>query len=77
MYMALQSSGQISANNIQSELGGSNPIGLSEYYAGGAYTPAGAGPPTSGVIKYSNFYGVSSQATGLANTAGKIGYIVP
>ena len=75
MYMALQSSGQISANNIQSELGGSNPIGLSEYYAGGAYTPAGAGPPSSGTIRFSNFYGVSSQAVGLPNTGGKIGYI--
>lgn len=75
MYMALQSSGQISANNIQAELGGSNPIGLSEYYAGGAYTPAGAGPPSSGTIGYSDFYGVGSQATGIANTAGKIGYI--
>lgn len=75
MYMTLQSSGAISASQIQTELGGANPISLSEYYSGGAYTPAGAGPPSSGTISFSNFYGVSAQATGIANTAGKIGYI--
>ena len=29
--MALQSSGAISLGNIQTEFGGSNPIGLNEY----------------------------------------------
>lgn len=35
----LQGSGAISLANLQSVMGGSNPISLSEYYRGGAYTP--------------------------------------
>ena len=37
--MALQSSGTITLAQIQTEFGGSNPIGLSEYYKGGSYVP--------------------------------------
>jgi hypothetical protein len=36
----LQTSGAISLANIQTVMGGSNPISISEYYRGGAYTPA-------------------------------------
>lgn len=36
----LQSSGAISLANLQTTMGGANPISLSEYYRGGAYTPA-------------------------------------
>ena len=32
--MALSSSGSISLSQIQTEYGGSNPIGLNEYYIG-------------------------------------------
>ena len=39
--MPLQSSGAISLNDIQTEFGGSNPISLSEYYAGGSFVAAG------------------------------------
>ena len=64
--MTLPSSGPLSLADIQGEFGGSNPISLSEYYAGGAYVPAGTtgvnGPvPTSGTISISNFYGTSNQ----------------
>lgn len=59
--MVLPSSGAISLANIQTEFGGSNPIGLNEYYRDGAYVGAGAPTvPTSGVIDLQDFYG--SQA---------------
>lgn len=62
--MPLPSSGPLSLNDIQTEFGGTNPISLSEYYAGGANVPAGTsgtnGPvPSSGAISISNFYGTS------------------
>lgn len=38
--MALQSSGAISFSDIQTEFGGSNPIGINEYYKGGSYVPS-------------------------------------
>ena len=49
--MALQSSGPISLLNIQDELGGSNPISLSEYYG------SATGVPASGTLSLSTFYG--------------------
>ena len=56
--MALQSSGAISLNDIQTEFGGSNPISLSEYYLNGAYTTSNnTSVPTSGAISIDNFYG--------------------
>lgn len=56
----------ISASAIQTEFGGSNPIAINEYYAGGSYVPSGTANatsvsiPTSGQIAYSNFSGASS-----------------
>ncbi len=63
--MALPTSGPLSLSDIQGEFGGSNPISLSEYYAGGGLVPSGTsgtnGPvPTSGTISISNFYGTSN-----------------
>lgn len=63
--MAIPSSGAISLTTVQTEFGGSNPISLSEYYAGGAYVPAGTSGtygavPSSGAISLRNFYGTSS-----------------
>ena len=59
--MTLPSSGEISLSAIQTEFGGANPIGLSEYYRGGSIIPATTSLnttiPTSGVITFSNFYG--------------------
>ena len=48
--MALQSSGAISLENIQTVFGGTNPISLSEYYANAnlAYTVGVSGIPNIG-----------------------------
>jgi len=74
--MPLQSSGVISLANIQTEFGGTNPIGLNEYYLNGAYTTgSGAtGVPTSGTISLGSFYG-KSKITGAVEymLAGNIG----
>jgi|VirMetMinimDraft_7_1064189.scaffolds.fasta_scaffold36075_2 hypothetical protein len=52
--MALPSSGAISLSNIQTEFGGTNPIGLSEYYSKG-------NAPASGEIQLAaDFYGTSN-----------------
>jgi hypothetical protein len=56
--MTLQSSGPISLGQIQTEFGGANPIGISEYYRNGAYTTSNnTRVPTGGTIKCSDFYG--------------------
>jgi hypothetical protein len=44
--MTLPSTGALSLSQVQTEFGGSNPISMSEYYAGGARVAAGA----SGVL---------------------------
>ena len=49
--MTLQSSGAISLLDVQNEFGGSNPIGINEYYG------VDAGVPSSGTISLNNFYG--------------------
>src|SRR5210317_2034344 len=55
----------ITATSIQTEFGGSNPIAINEYYAGGSYVPSGTANatstsiPTSGQIAYSNFSGAT------------------
>lgn len=77
--MTLPSSGPLSLADIQTEFGGSNPISLSEYYAGGAYVPAGTtgtnGPvPSEGTISISNFYG-TSNIPALSVTADNVGGI--
>ena len=53
--MPLQSSGAISLNDIQNEFGGSNPIGINEYYG------AAPGIPSSGTISLNLFYGKSAE----------------
>ena len=59
--MALQASGAISLANIQTEFGGSNPIGLNEYYRNGSYVGGGApNVPTSGTIDFADFYGAQA-----------------
>jgi len=58
--MALPASGTISFDQLQTEMGGSNPISLSEYYRTGSYVAdiaQNASIPTSGTISLSNFYG--------------------
>ena len=73
----------ISLNNgIAEEFGGddSSNVVLSQYYAGGIYTPASTtGVPTTGQIKFSDFLGTSKlitnawSATGANDYAGKAG----
>lgn len=63
--MTLPTSGPLSLTDIQTEFGGSNPISLNEYYAGGSYVPSGTtgtygAVPTSGQISIQNFYGTSN-----------------
>jgi hypothetical protein len=55
--------GTITLLDIQNEFGGSNPIQLTEYYAGGVNVPAGtAGVPSSGTIAMGDLRG-KSKAT--------------
>jgi hypothetical protein len=63
--MAIPSSGPLSLTDIQTEFGGTNPISLNEYYAGGGLVPAGTSGtygavPSSGAISIQNFYGTSA-----------------
>jgi hypothetical protein len=63
--MAIPASGPLAFTDIQTEFGGSNPISLSEYYAGGGLVPAGTSGtygavPSSGQISVQNFYGTSA-----------------
>lgn len=60
--MALQGSGNpISLAQIQAELGGENPISLSEYYRNGDYTISyNTNVPTTGLIDFEDFYGAVS-----------------
>ena len=61
----------ISLTNIQTEFGGSNPIAINEYYAGGTYVGSGTANatsvsvPSSGQIAFSNFSGASAVFHGL------------
>ena len=62
--MPIPASGPLSMTDIQTEFGGANPIGLNEYYAGGANVPAGTSGtfgavPSSGAISIQNFYGTA------------------
>ena len=76
--MTMQSSGEITFAQIQTEHSGSNPIGLNEYYRGGsltAFNPQNTNIPTSGTIATDDFY--SSRGFGATNgfifTAGTTG----
>jgi len=64
--MPLPTSGPLTFDNIQTEFGGTNPIGLNEYYAGGGLVPSGTtgtngAVPSSGAIGVFNFYGTSNR----------------
>jgi len=65
--MVLQSANAISFENIQTEFGGTNPIGIDEYYLNGIYTTGtgATGIPTSGTISLNDFYGKSKIAGGI------------
>jgi hypothetical protein len=62
--MAIPLSGPLSLTNIQTEFGGTNPIGLNEYYRNGGLVPnapQNAPIPTSGAISIGNFYGATNR----------------
>ena len=70
--MTLQTSGAISLSQVQTEFGGSNPISMSEYYAGGSYVPAGTSGtngavPSSGAVSMSKFYGTSAIVVSISD----------
>ena len=63
--MTLPTSGPLTFSDIQTEFGGTNPIALNEYYAGGGLVPAGTSGtygavPSSGQISVQNFYGTTA-----------------
>lgn len=63
--MAIPSSGSLSYAQIQTEFGGTNPISLNEYYAGGGLVAPGTtgtfgAVPSSGQISTRNFFGTSA-----------------
>ena len=63
--MTLASSGTLTLNDIQGEFGGSNPIGLNEYYRGGSLVPNHSNTssiPTSCTIDVQDFHGTSSAS---------------
>jgi len=62
--MALPPSGRLAFTDIQTEFGGTEPIGLNEYYRGGPFVPVSSGTvniPSSGTIAVSNFYGSTDR----------------
>lgn len=62
--MVLQTTGKISLSNIQTEFGGTTPLNMSNYYAGGANVPLLiSGVPTSGQINLNTFYGKQKGLT--------------
>ena len=63
--MTVTASGVIRlSGDIVAEFGGSTPHGLSEYYRGAGLVTAGnTNVPTSGVIKFSDFYGTTATVT--------------
>lgn len=77
--MTVKSSGSLAFSEIQTEFTGSNPISLSEYYAGGSYVTAGTtgingAIPSSGAISVSKFYGTQKTLAILELTAGLYSY---
>ncbi len=73
----LPTSGTLSWNDIQNSFGGSNPIGINEYYRDGGIVPfssLNSGIPTSGTINATNFYGTDGfNGTSGNYTAGTTG----
>jgi hypothetical protein len=69
----------LSLSQIQGEFGGSDPVSLNEYYAGGTYVSAGtvgypgdvSTPiPSSGAISIANFYGATKYLYSFTVTTG-------
>lgn len=71
----------LALSEIQTEFGGSNPISLNEYYAGGANVPSGTtgdfgALPTSGTIGVQKFYGSEAVTSPIQSGDGFFLFIV-
>ena len=70
----------ISLGNIQTEFGGSNPIAISEYYAGAGLVGSGTANatsvviPSSGTISFANFSGAAALSATLPSWNSGFGY---
>jgi len=70
--VAIPTSGALAFSALQTEFGGTNPIAISEYYAGGGLVPAGSSGtngdvPSSGTIAISKFYGTENVVVMVAS----------
>ena len=77
--MALPNSGSLSLSQIQSEFGGSNPIGLNEYYRGGSLVPNHSltgNIAASGTISVNMFYGTQDASPVDNSFAGNVANLV-
>ena len=64
--MAMQTSGEISIQDLKIFFGAGGTRGMSDFYRGGTFVPdisANSGIPTSGEIALSDFYGSQAQRT--------------
>lgn len=75
--MTIVASGSVAMTDIQTEMGGSNPISLSEYYRNGGYTTSlpswNSAIPTSGTINMGDFRGKTKYTSGSASWYGARG----
>lgn len=68
----------VSFSTIQSYLGGSSPISLSEYYAGGEYVPSvGNSVPSSGTISINSLLGIETRYTVITAFTSSGSFTVP
>ena len=74
MATTIPASGPVSFATIQSAYGGSNPIGMNEYYRGGSYVDntgvSNPNIPTNGAISVNNFRGTTAFAAPQVSTIG-------
>lgn len=78
--MTIPSSGALGLISIQNEFGGGSPIGLNEYYKGGAYVSTNdyaPNVPSSGPISISNFYGAKKNTYNSVYFYGSQNFTVP
>ena len=68
--MTLQTTGQISLSQIQSEYGGSNPIGMSEYIKGGTNVPTTTGSAAGAWSSYTRTSSVWNASGGTFTSIG-------
>lgn len=81
--MTIKASGSLALSEIQAEFGGSNPIGLAEYYRNLLVSPNNTGIPTSGQISIGQFYNAvkyypaGTHGYTVLSTAGAFSWTAP